>query len=488
LEAILVDIAKDNPVGIDLKYDDTFLEIEQEIDKDYSLNEESTNWEIVQDNCYDFLKVRSKDFKIAVWWIFSNWNQNNWDGLQHSLIVFNQFIEKYHQDFFPKSIKARQNALMWLETVLNNAIVEQKQHANKVEHSAEIIELLKQTQDLTKELLKIEENYFGKIIRYLRSLSPQVESAPEVVEKKTKQKIKKVEKSEESITSISSEDDAKKVFQNLKKSASMLSEYYRKENPFDLKALRITRFLSWIGIDDLPVKKDGVTFINPPSEMTMMKFNEYLENNEKEEAFTFLQSILERSPYWLDGHYRSVEMLEEFEKTQEAQEVKNALIAFVKSHEGIEQLSFKDGTPFLSNPLPIETSSIEVETLPTNQEKDFTQKVKQIIKNHQEKEAIKLLQNEYETVLSYEEKFKLRLEVVKESSIKKHPNVLLALLEGLEKDVDKYHLEEWNPDLALEVYMLLIKHFDGQKDKKEKFDKAYDRLSKINIAQALNLK
>ncbi|MEJ2413830.1 MAG: type VI secretion system ImpA family N-terminal domain-containing protein [Sulfurimonas sp.] len=112
MEAILVDIAKDNPVGIDLKYDDTFLEIEQEIDKDYSLNEESTNWEIVQDNCYDFLKVRSKDFKIAVWWIFSNWNQNNWDGLQHSLIVFNQFIEKYHQDFFPKSIKARQNALM----------------------------------------------------------------------------------------------------------------------------------------------------------------------------------------------------------------------------------------------------------------------------------------------------------------------------------------------------------------------------------------
>ena len=65
---------------------------------------------------------------------------------------------------------------------------------------------------------------------------------------------------------------------------------------------------------------------------------------------------------------------------------------------------------------------------------------------------------------------------------------MLGLLEGLEKDVDKYHLEEWNPDLALEVYMLLIKHFDGQKDKKEKFDKAYDRLSKINIAQALNLK
>ncbi|WP_428739513.1 type VI secretion system protein TssA [Sulfurimonas sp.] len=489
MEAILVDISKDSPVGIDLKYDDTFVEIEQEIDKDFSLNiEEDTNWKFVQDNCYTFLKIHSKDFKIAVWWVFANWHQNSWDGLYQSLGAFNQFIEKYHESFFPKSTRGQQNALVWLETMLTKEIVEQQKDIGKVQHSAELVTLFEQTQDFAKEFLKVQDNYFGKLIRGLKSIVPKVEVpvVPAVSEISEVSQEKKVEQVATSISSISSEEDAKKVFQNLKKTASMLSEYYRKENPFDNKALRITRFLSWIGVDGLPVEENGVTFINPPSEMTMMKLNELLENDEQEEAFRFLQNTLERSPYWLDGHYRAFEMLKKFNKKQEAQELKNALIAFVESNKGVDHLNFKDGTPFLSNTLVTDQESSTTVATKSTDNTEFSQKVRQIIQNHHTKEAIQLLQNEYETALSHEDKFKLRLEVVKTNMVKKQSNVVTAFLEGLERDVEKYHLDEWSPDLALEVYKLLIKHFDGQKDKKETYDKAYERVCQLDISYALN--
>lgn len=483
MDNVLVDISQNNSVGEDLKYDDIYVKIEQEIDKDYSLNDESTDWKLVHDSCYEFLKSSSKDLKIAVWWVFASWQEDTWDGLHSSLIVLNKFIEKYHQDFFPKSKKARQNALIWLDTVLTNEIVEHKQHIDKLKHNTEIVEILSTTQDITKELLEVDDFYFTKVIRYLKTTVSKIEKVETVVKQPENKSM------QHNITSISSDEDAKKVFQNFKKMASMLSEYYREKNSFDLKALRITRLLSWIGIDELPIEENGLTFINPPSEMTMMKLNELLENNQKEEAFKFLQSTLERSPYWLDGHYRSYEILEEFNKTQEAKEVKNELISFVSTHKGIDKLSFKDGKPFLSTSLVTQQSdTLNMEKIVNTSEENFSKKVQNIIQNHHMKEAIELLQNEYEKLLSFEENFKMRLEIVKDNSIKKHSNVLTAFLEGLETDVKKYHLEEWNPELALEVNMLLVKHFDGLKDKKEKVDRAYESISKLNISQMLNLK
>ena len=123
----------------------------------------------------------------------------------------------------------------------------------------------------------------------------------------------------------------------------------------------------------------------------------------------------------------------------------------------------------------------------TDNKTDICSKIKEITQNHQTKEAMQLLQNEYNAALNYEDKFKLRLELVKLNIVNKKHKMTSALLSGLEEDVQTYRLDEWRPDLALEVYTLLLKHFDGQQNE-EKINSVYERLCKIDVSQAFNLK
>lgn len=508
---ILVDIVGKSSVGKDLKYNNVFMSIEEEVDKSYSVSaEESTDWENVATSCYEFLSKNSKDMKVAVWWLFANWHLDNWESLPQTLNTFNELMKKYNKTVYPKSMKARRNTILWLEDRLTKEIVDKKLFADKLSDATELSKLFEATQEILKELLDSDEKYFTKVVRHLKTFHEQKSETPKKAEEiqQTKVKTKKTqtksiaskkktqEEDREAVLSISNKSEALKAFSNFKKSAATLSEYYRDENPFDLKAIRIAKLLSWVNIDGVPVNKDGVTQINPPSEMTLLKIEQARENKEYEEAFRLIQSALERSPYWLDGHYQSYEILEDLNKTQEAQEIKNALIAFVQSNEGIEDLEFKNKMAFASTQtkafINLQRQESETENLSTTNtdavKEEVSAKVKEMIQNHQIKEATKLLQNEYGTALNYEENFKLRLELVKLNVLDEKSTTTLALISGLEKDVQRYHLDEWRPDLASEVYSLLVKYFDAQYMTEEKLNNAYEQLLKIDVSKAFNLK
>jgi len=505
VENILNDISGDLIVGQDLKYDDSFLLIEQEIDKVYSVSaEETTDWLYVQKNCFIFLRDKSKDLKIAVWWLFAYWNLDNWNGLQSSLDCFNQFLTKYKQNLFPKSIKAKTNTILWLEDTLTKEIVEKKLHNSNLIDPSSVSKLFESLQQILIELLETDDKYFTKVIRYLNKKIEQnnLNSPTEIIEEKKVDVVPKkvVDNTQkinhtELISKIETVEDAKKSFNNLKKIGAQLTKYYREENFCDLRAIRITRFLSWVAIDELPMNQKGLTQINPPSEMTLYTIEETIKNKEYEKAFVLIENTLERSPYWLDGHLKSYEILKNLKKLKESNEIKNALISFVESNTGIRELEFKNSVPFVSEDTQVFLDSVidkhEISHLSSNttyEEKDISKIVKEMIQNHQKKEAIELLQEKYKTTLNYEDKFKLRLGLVKLKILNKDLKMISALIIGLEKDVQRYHLDEWCPDLALEVYKLLVKYFDAKYMKDEKLNHAYEQICRLDVSQAFNLK
>ena len=119
---------------------------------------------------------------------------------------------------------------------------------------------------------------------------------------------------------------------------------------------------------------------------------------------------------------------------------------------------------------------------------DLFMKIKEMTQNHQTKEVIELLQYEYGKALNYEEKFKLRLGLVNLNILNKEFKTISVLISGLEKDVQKYHLNQWRPDLAAEVYNLFIKYFDAKYMDEDKLNNAYEQLCKLDVSQAFNLK
>ncbi|MDX4036239.1 type VI secretion system ImpA family N-terminal domain-containing protein [Aliarcobacter skirrowii] len=109
-------------VGKDCKYEDSYLNIEIEIDKISSVTQDTCDFRTVLSECENLLSKDTKDFKIATWWFYTNFKINQIEGLKYSIDCFIEFINKFYTSFYPKSKISKTNIIEWLETTLTKEI------------------------------------------------------------------------------------------------------------------------------------------------------------------------------------------------------------------------------------------------------------------------------------------------------------------------------------------------------------------------------
>jgi len=497
------------PCGKDSKYEDSFLLIEQEVDKNNSVTQDgNTDWKIVVKDSKEFLSNESKDLKIASWFLYGLWKTESWNGLKQGLFIYNQLLTKFKDDIYPKSKKAKTNIFSWIEESLTNDILTIEFNKSSISSELEFLELFKNLNTNINIHLDTENNNFRKIIQFIDALVKEKnlkitnEENLKKVEEKKQENIEKnvpeihVQKSDE-ITTISSESDAVKVLRSFKKSGVLLTDYYRKENISNLKAIRITRLLSWLDTEGLPNSEANKTFLHPPSELELDELENLYKNKEYEEAFYLTEEILEVSPFWMDGHYYSYNILTKTKNFDEAKEVKNTLISFLRTNEGILKLTFMDDMPFASNKtkkwIQEELSSNEntdnsIEEEIDDKNDEILSSIYDLANENKIKEAMSLLSQKYESSSSTEEKFNWRLHHAELAIEFDKKEIALALLEDLEKDIEKYHLNEWNPKLASKVYNLLLTSFSSIDIDIDKLELIYKNLCKTDINSAFEIK
>lgn len=498
------------PCGEDCKYEDSFLLIEQEIDKNNSVTQEgSTDWKIVVRDCEDFLINESKDLKIASWMLYGLWKNKSWKGLKKGIYIYNKLLEKFNNEIYPKSKKAKNNLFMWIEENLTNDILLNESIKNTTEDEVEFLELFQKLNSNINISLETKNNNFRKIIHFFTDLVNKKNTSIEqeesikilekkILEKKEENNDKIYVKKQEEITKIENDQDAIKVLRNFKKSASLLTEFYRKQNISNLKALRITRLLSWLETEGLPNAEGKKTFLQPPSELELDQLESLYKNKEYEDALYLVEEIIEVSPFWIDGHYYSYNILEKTKNFEEANELKNILASFLKTNDGILNLTFIDDKPFASNRtkkwiqeelFTLETT--ESDTKKTEDKEESTHlksEVYDLANENKLKDAMILLANKIENACNIEEKFKLRLLHAQLAIEFDKKEIALALLEGLEKDIEKYHLLEWNPKLASQVFTLLLTSFSNVDIHIDKLGLLYKNLCNTDINSAFEIK
>ena len=498
-----------SPCGEDSKYEDSFLLIEQEVDKNKSVTQDgSTDWKVVLKKSEDFLCNQSKDLKIASWFLYALWKTESWKGLKDGLFIYNELLTNFKEDIYPKSKKAKTNIFSWLEESLSNEILTIESNKNSIVNEIEFLELFTNLNNNINIHLDSENNNFRKIIKFVDALAKEKNIKPEEIEKSKKIEDNKKESSEKiikviepvnnnEITTISNDSDAIKVLRSFKKSAALLSDYYRKENISNLKAIRITRLLSWLETEGLPNSEANKTFLHPPSELELDELEDLYKNKEYEEAFYLTEEILEVSPFWMDGHYYSYNILSKTKNYDEANEVKNKLISFLKTNEGILKLTFMDDMPFASNKTKkwIQEELCSNENANNSTEEETNDKNGEILSSiydlaneNKIKEAMSLLNQKYQSASNIEEKFNWRLHHAELAIEFDKKEIALALLEELEKDIDRFHLNEWNPKLASKVYNLLLTSFSSIDIHIDKLELIYKNLCKTDINSAFEIK
>ena len=494
LEEIVRPIDDAVPCGADYKYEDEYLAIEAEVDKANSMVEGvSPDWGEVADASSQLLKEKTKDVKLLCWWSYAMWRTRQAAGLAEALESFAAVLESFADGLFPKSAKVKRSSLAWLEESLQKEMLGERGELVCALDAERFLTLFEAMQKSITAMLGEEIGFCSKISSMLKR---------EIEEKRSKEQQSVPAQSSSSQTAqpgaIASDEDAQKVLQSLRKSATMLQEYYRGKESADLRALRLVRLLAWFDVDSLPADEGGKTPLNPPSEMTMQSIEDLIEAKELEEAFAKIETLLMRSPFWLEGHYRSYDLLERMGHTVAAKEVLGALSTFVAAHEGVLELQFRDGTPFASTKMKqwlAEQSSVFADAKSGPGEsgdesggsEEIVEQAFALAKKKKIKEAMGLLQERYTLASSSKERFMWRLHKVKLAAQFGKVAVARALLEELRKEIDRYNLDEWQPELAGEVFRLYLQSFDrAHSDPQERSD-IYARLCKTSITEALEI-
>jgi len=490
-ELILKDFSTTNKCGEECRYDDSYLLIEQEIDKIHSVTQEETNWLFVYENSQEFLETKTKDLKLMVWWLFSHFKNNSWQNFEKKLDIFITFLNNFGEELYPKSIKGKKSVIYWFEENLSNEILNFEQNKKNINKAVELYEQFLDLNNSINFLLQDEERRFKKIIDLLKPFFDEAQ-------KKSEEKEAVIENSIEPEISgdITSDSDAIKLLNNTKKNLSSLALYYRQKDYKDLKALRITRFLSWLETEGLPFADGNTTSLYPPAELEVDELNSLLQEEKYEEALNLAEEILEVSPFWISGHFIVFEIFEKTNNQNISQEIKNQLISFIKTNEGILDFYFNDKTPFASSRVKkwlsenmSENSELKQEVSETNKQKE---EVKDLIdtlaQSGKLKEAMFKIEKQYDDSSSIEDKFNWRLYHAQLAVKFNKKDIAFALLDDLQKTIDKFNLDEWNPKLASKVYTLILNTFSNIDIENEKLEQIYKRLCITDINSAFEIK
>lgn len=115
-----------DPAGENIRYDEAFTRLEDEIGKMQSAGPTAVDWARVVDMASEVLSNRSKDLLVAGWLTFALHRQEGLPGLADGLGVMRGIMESYWSDCFPpvKRMRARLGAVEWIAERIGPALAD----------------------------------------------------------------------------------------------------------------------------------------------------------------------------------------------------------------------------------------------------------------------------------------------------------------------------------------------------------------------------
>lgn len=220
------------------------------------------------------------------------------------------------------------------------------------------------------------------------------------------------------------------------------------------------------------------------------------------------------SPFWLDIQYLSGLALSNLGPSYARAKgaVYTETFTLLRRLPGLLECKFSDGMPFAdddtrklvkteSDLLNFRESSkaVPVEAPISNKEanriKETCEKAYTLLREGHIKEAIDLFQQEMIALSSHRDRFITRFELAKLCLEAGYPKVALSQLEGLEQEMARVSLDEWEPALSLKVLQtfwsvlnqLLQDSKQTSPELTRQADMIYGRMCRINALSVLDL-
>ncbi len=532
-------IHPDAPAGSDIRYDPDFEALQAEIDKLSSPSAtDGVDWKKVNDNAVRILSEKSKDLTVASYLAVSQVHVNRIDGFALGVTVLCDLLRHYWDDLFPpkKRMRGRAGAIQfWLEK--SEAALGGIQEAADMETLDRIRQTLMDMDGLLQAHLP-DPPLLHAINRHIQTM---IEKAEKTVSPATPLRVTPVgpdppaqEKNlaaglqadmpperkppaaspaaepaiQKDAGETASEQDAATTanagFQQIRSAGlSLFDKDF--SNP---DAYRYRRIASWAKVSALPPATGGKTQIPPPSAQEINALESAKTDSNWAVLLSTAEQKLSRFIFWLDLCRFSAEALARLgEDCQPAQKaICDETAFFMMRIPGLDGLAFSDGMPFADGEtrqwlkqIALGGISDQTAQMPlaaaessdgqSDAMNEMLEKAKSLARRKKVMEAVALIQLQLRQSVSAKTALSWRMALCQILLGSTFKHVASPHLEQVIADIDNYHLEKWDPDVALRGLVLAWTGFQAMADDRygERADALLNRISRLDPAEALRL-
>jgi type VI secretion system protein VasJ len=338
-------ISAQSPVGEDPGYDDDFQRMREEVNKLSGANVD----EVIQ-LAEKLLGQRSKDLRIATYYLWARLQKDGETGLADGISLLAALVERYSGDVLPVRANSRKMALEWLT-------------------SAKVLDCL----SLYPEVVKAEAERTAAALAWLehglqawpKDQRPQLDALHGALSARLAQSggvdavVPQHSASHDSVSqacaphSQASAPDslAIKSGRDLLRGGRTLADYLRDQPLGWLAAHRLMKSLRWDTLHEPPLQDaSGTTRLSPPRGESRAKLKRLYQQQNWSELLVQVEWIFAEgvNHFWLDLQWYLVQALSKLPAPHDgwADIVKRDLGMFLERLPGLELLGWNDGTPF----------------------------------------------------------------------------------------------------------------------------------------------
>ncbi len=276
----------------------------------------------------------------------------------------------------------------------------------------------------------------------------------------------------------------------------------RQQNFFDPTPYRLSRLVAWTPIDDVPSATGGKTMLPPPDGQIISTITSLYNASNWQELVDACESRVKQYLFWLDLSRYVVQAMEQLGHPEISDVIDTETHFYVKRLKGIEILSFSDGTPFADGETREwlkglgrgkESSMPDIGSDGPGSLKEKVRlgmhKAQKLIKEQKTDTALSMIMERQTGSVSGREKFLWKLELCRVLINSKHILIASSYIDDIINGVEKYHLEKWEPDIAVDALSLVLKVLRLQQ--KEEYEPLIEstikRISILDPLKALNI-
>ena len=503
-------ISESLPAGTDIRNTTDFEQVQSEIDKLSSISGNAiVDWAQIIPLCETIITSQSKDLLIACYLAGGLLETQGPAGLANGLSILSGMLQTYWDSLFPsiKRIRARRNALEWLTDRIGQKIVEASWQEQPAEGTV-VDSILDSLRDIDATLMEKDDEApsMRPLITMLGGL-PRIDkeivaptpalgtTTPSALTTQTESSPSDNKNTFTASPPLDKDLEPGKASDLLNERINELAEWYQSidlENP---ASYRLKRIALWSAIEASPPAHNGKTFIPGPPPQTVEIMKRIETGGSPEEIIRFAENQLGIEPFWLDMNWLVAKALTlggtRFALALEAVESETTL--FIGRLPNFSELAFINGQPFANESTIAWLRSLGKVSGNPDQHAAVDDLTTQAIGEARTLaaagkfgEAAARIQQEITLADTARNRFSLRLRLCEMLAAQGAQDKLRPFAEILLADIDRFHLDEWEPKLALEGLKLIYHLLLSNPEMRSEATQILTRITLLDPAMALD--